>query len=198
MPTINRGNILDKQKRIVIGITGASGAPIAIELLKALTMVPEIETHLIISDSAIRTVEQETDDSVESVKALADVVYDVGNIGATIASGSFKNEGMIIVPCSMKTLAGIANGYSDNLIQRAADVAIKEKRKLLLVPRECPLSPIHLKNMLELSQLGVMMLPPVLSYYNHPKTIEDSTRHIVGKILDAFGIEYSHYKRWEG
>ena len=198
MPTINRGNILDKQKRIVIGITGASGAPIAVELLKALTKVPEIETHLIVSDSAIRTIEQETDDSVESVKALADVLYDVNNIGATIASGSFKTDGMIIVPCSMKTLAGIANGYSDNLIQRAADVAIKEKRKLLLVPRECPLSPIHLKNMLELSQLGVMMLPPVLSYYNHPKTIEDSTRHIVGKILDAFGIEYMHYKRWEG
>lgn len=186
------------KKRIIIGISGASGTPIAIELLKALRDESKIETHLIISDGGVMTLEQESGYTRSDVEALADVVHDNRNIGASIASGSFKADGMIIAPCSMKTLAAVNHGYSDNLLQRAADVTVKERRQLLLVPRECPLSPIHLRNMYELSQLGVIILPPVVSYYNNPVTAEDMTRHIVGKILDAFGIDYEYFKRWDG
>lgn len=184
-------------KRLVIGISGASGAPIAVAMLKALRKM-EYETHLIISRGGEQTILQETNCSVEDVCALADVVYNNADIGATLASGSFRTEGMVVVPCSMKTIAGIHSGYSDNLLLRAADVTIKERRRLVLVARECPLSTIHLRNMHELSIMGAEILPPVLSYYNLPKTLEDATNHIVGKILDRFGLEYPHFKRWEG
>lgn len=189
---------MKNNRRIIIGISGASGAPIAITLLRALRVYPGIETHLVISDGAKLTIWQETSFSVEETENLAHAVYDNNNIGASIASGSFKTDGMIIVPCSMKTLAAINCGYADNLLQRAADVTIKEHRKLLLVPRECPLSPIHLKNMYELSKIGVYILPPVVSYYNMPETADDITRHIVGKILDSFGLDYEHFVRWKG
>lgn len=186
------------KRRLIIGISGASGAPLAIELLKQLKSVEDLETHLVVSRGAQLTIEQETDMSIEEVKSLADAVYDNYDIGATIASGSFKTIGMIVVPCSMKTLAGIVSGYSDSLLLRAADVVLKEHRKLLLVPRETPFSQIHLRNLYEASQVGAIIIPPMLSYYNHPKTIQDGTKHIVGKILDQFDIEGDAYKRWEG
>lgn len=189
---------MNNKKRFVIGISGASGAPLAITLLRALQDRPDIETHLVISNGARITTPLETGLSLYAVEALADVLYDNKNIGASIACGSFKTDGMIVVPCSMKTLAAINCGYADNLIQRAADVTIKEHRKLALVTRECPLSPIHLKNMYELSRIGVYILPPVISYYNLPETVEDVTRQIVGKILDVFDIDYEHFVRWDG
>ncbi|TAH66833.1 MAG: UbiX family flavin prenyltransferase [Anaerolineaceae bacterium] len=188
---------MDK-KRIIIGISGASGAPIAVELLKIFKTISEVESHLIYTNGSKKTILQETGYSLEDIEELADVIYDNNNIGASLASGSFKTEGMIIVPCSMKTVAGIATGYSDNLLLRAADVVIKEKRKLVLVTRECPLSQIHLRNMLELANMGAYILPPVLSYYNHPVTIQDATNHIVGKIMDSFGMEYDKFQRWNG
>jgi 4-hydroxy-3-polyprenylbenzoate decarboxylase len=187
---------MDK-KKIIVGISGASGAPIAIELLKALQL-HDVETHLIYTDGAVKTILQETGYSPKEIETMADVVYDNQNIGAAVASGSYRTEAMVIVPCSMKTVAGIVSGYSDNLLLRAADVMIKERRRLVLVTRECPLSPIHLRNMLELANLGVNILPPVLSYYSHPVTIQDATNHIVGKIMDSLGMEYDQFRRWNG
>lgn len=185
-------------KRIIVGISGASGAPIAVDLLKQLKEIKEVETHLVYSRGGELTLQQETNCSLEQLQGFADFVYDNSNIGAAIASGSYRTEAMAIVPCSMKTVAGIASGYSDNLLLRAADVILKERRKLILVTRECPLSSIHLRNMLELSNMGAVILPPVLSYYNQPKTIQDATNHMVGKILDQLGYEMSEYKRWMG
>lgn len=185
------------KKKIVVGISGASGAPIAVELLRALKKLDEIETHLVYTNGAEKTILHETELSIKELEDLADIVYDNSNIGASLASGSFKTDSMVIVPCSMKTLAGISSGYSDNLLLRAADVILKERRKLILVTRECPLSPIHLRNMSELSNMGAIIMPPVLSFYNHPKSIEDAANHIVGKIMDSIGIEYDKFKRWE-
>lgn len=183
-------------KRLVVAMTGATGAVLGIDLLEAMGQVDGWETHLVISRSAERTIELETDWTVAQVKALAARVYPVDDIGANIASGSFRAEGMVVMPCSMKTVAGIACGYSDNLVLRAADVMIKERRRLVLVARESPLSPIHLQNMLTLAQCGAMIVPPVLTYYNHPKTVGEMTRHIVGKVLGIFEIEAPGFKRW--
>ncbi|MGM9593049.1 MAG: UbiX family flavin prenyltransferase [Candidatus Onthomonas sp.] len=185
-------------RRLVVGISGATGIPIALELLRQLKENPEVETHLIYTRGAEMTLAQESDLTLEELHALADVVYDNRNIGAGPASGTFKTMGMVVVPCSMKTAAGICSGYSENLLLRAADVTLKEGRRLVLVARECPLSTIHLRNLLELSQMGVEILPPMLAYYNHPETVEDCTRHIAGKILDRFGIEGAGFRRWEG
>ncbi len=185
-------------RRIVVGISGGSGIPLAVELLLQLHAVPDVETHLVCTRGGEITAAQESDLSMDEIRALADVVYDNQNIGAYIASGTYKTDGMVVVPCSMKTVAGICSGYTDNLLLRAADVTLKERRKLLLVARECPLNTIHLRNMYELSRMGVEILPPMLTYYNHPQTIEDCTRHIVGKILDRFGIEGENFRRWNG
>lgn len=185
-------------QRLVVGISGSSGMPIALELLRQLRENPEVETHLMYTRGAEMTLTQETEVSLAELNALADVVYDNRDIGAGPASGTFRTMGMVVVPCSMKTVAGICSGYSDNLLLRAADVTLKERRRLVLVARECPLNTIHLRNLLELSQMGVDILPPMLTYYNHPKTLEDCTRHIVGKILDRFGIEGRCFQRWEG
>lgn len=184
------------KKRLVIGMSGASGAILGIEILKILREYSEWETHLVISKGSEETIAGETNYKLEDVMDLADKAYSIKDIGASIASGTFKTEGMIIVPCSMKTVAGIACGYSDNLLLRAADVIIKEKRKLVLVARECPLSTIHLRNMLSLSELGVIIMPPMVSYYNKPADINDLNKHIIGKILDRFGIEVSGFNRW--
>jgi 4-hydroxy-3-polyprenylbenzoate decarboxylase len=184
-------------KKIIVGISGASGAPVAVELLRQLKNREDIEVHLVVSRSAEITIHQETELNLGQVRELADVVYENSNIGAAIASGSFKTAGMIVAPCSMKTLAGIASGYSDNLLLRAADVVLKERRKLVLVPRECPLGVIHLRNMYEVSQAGAVIIPPVLSYYNKPGSVQDCTQHIVGKILDQFDLEGEGYRRWE-
>ncbi|MHB8062534.1 MAG: UbiX family flavin prenyltransferase [Ruminiclostridium sp.] len=189
-------NPCSSKKRLVIGMSGASGAIIGIDILKALKENTEWETHLVISKGAEETIKQETQYQLEAVAALADRFYKIGDIGASIASGTFKTEGMIIVPCSMKTVAGVACGYSDNLLLRVADVTIKESRKLVLVARECPLNAIHLRNMLSLAELGVVIMPPMITFYNEPRTMEDLTRHIAGKILDRFGIELNGFKRW--
>ncbi len=186
----------NETKRLVVGISGASGAILAIELLKAMSVMPGWETHLVVSDGARRTIAHETPYTIEQVAALATRHHPIEDVGALVASGTFKTAGMVVVPCSMKTVAGIATGYSDNLLLRAADVAIKERRKLVLVARESPLSPVHLRNLQAVSDLGVVILPPVLTFYNHPSGIEDMTRHIVGKVLDVFGIELPRFQRW--
>ena len=185
-------------KRLIIGMSGASGAPLTVELLRQLhSRCPEVETHLIVSKGAEMTLAQETDVSLEELKALASVCHPNSNIGAAPASGSFKTMGMIVVPCSMKTVAGIVSGYSDNLLLRSADVCLKERRKLVLVARESPLSTIHLRNLYEASQLGAVVLPPMLTYYNHPASLADCTRHTVNRILSQFDLDEGSYQ-WEG
>lgn len=184
--------------KIVIGITGATGTIYAVKLLEALKDMEHIDTHLIMSTWAIKNLEIETDYSLDYVKSLVTIVHDNQNLGASISSGSFLTDGMIILPCSMKTLSSIANGYDDNLISRAANVMIKENRKLILCPRETPLSVIHLENMLKLSRLGVKMIPPMPAFYSKPESIEDIINHTVMKILDQFGVDYDKCKRWRG
>ena len=184
------------KRRIIVGISGASGIPVAVEVLRQLKNMSDIETHLVYTESAERTITFETELSLMQIRGLADIVYDNSNIGAGPASGTFRTLGMVVVTCSMKTLAGIVSGYSDNLLLRAADVTLKERRRLVLVTRECPFGTLHLRNMYEASQLGAVILPPVLSYYNNPGSIEDCTRHIAGKILDQFDLEPEGMKRW--
>lgn len=183
-------------KRLIIGVSGASGIPITVGVLKALREQPDWSSCLVISRGGEKTIELESDYTVEEVRALADEVYDNSNIGASIASGTFRTEGMVVVPCSMKTVSGIANGYSDTLLLRAADVILKERRKLILVARETPLNTIHLRNMLTLSQMGTIIMPPMQTYYNHPESVQDMIDHMTGKILDAFDIEFHRFRRW--
>lgn len=185
-------------KRLIIGMSGASGAPLTVELLRQLhSRCPEIETHLIVTESAELTLTQETGMSLEQLKELASVCHDNRNTGESPASGSFRTMGMIVIPCSMKTVAGIVSGYSDNLLLRAADVTLKERRKLVLAAREAPLSTVHLRNLYEASQLGAVILPPMLTYYNHPQSLEDCTRYTVNRILAQFELDDGLYQ-WEG
>ncbi len=184
-------------ERLIVGISGASGAPLAAALLKALRQAG-VEIHLVITRGGEATIRQECRESIEEVKALADRVYDISDIAAAPASGSWKCLGMVVIPCSMKTAAGIWSGYSDNLLLRAADVTLKEGRRLVLVPRECPMSQIHLRNLGDLSRMGADILPPVLTYYGAPQSISDMERHLVGKIFDRFGLELPGFRRWEG
>lgn len=182
---------------IVVGVTGATGAIYSIKLLEALKE-NSVNTHLIMSDWAKKTLEIETDFSLKSIENLATVVYDNKNLGAKTSSGSFITDGMVVMPCSMKTLSSIANGYCENLISRTADVMIKEARKLVLCPRETPLNAIHLENMTTLSKIGVRIVPPMPAFYNHPQSIDDIINHHVMKVLDQFGIRYEKGKRWNG
>ena len=186
-----------RKKRLVVGMSGASGAILGIRLLETMKNYDDWETHLVISKGAEMTIADETDYSLEEVKGLANKAYDIDNIGESIASGSFRTEGMVIVPCSMKTLAGVASGYSDNLLLRAADVTIKERRKFVVIPRESPLSVIHLRNMLTLAEIGIYLIPPMVTFYNEPLSLDDMNHHIICKILDKFGIEVEGYKRWK-
>ncbi len=179
---------------VLIGITGATGIPIAIKLLEILKE-KGIDRELIISKIAEKVIELESDYSVSEIRNLASKNYDVDDLTAAPSSGSYKNENMIIVPCTMKTLSAIANGYADNLITRAADVMIKEKRKLVLIVRESPFSAIHLENMLKLARLGVVIAPPVPSYYIKPKSVNELIDFTVGRILDQLGID-SNIERW--
>lgn len=184
-------------KRIIVGLSGASGIPLAMKLLEQLRKY-NCEIHLVVSNGSLMTLGYESNKTVNDLKKMCDYYYNNDFIGASIASGTFKNEGMIIIPCSMKTVAGITHGYSDSLILRAADVMIKEKRKLVLVTRESPLSPIHLDNLAYLSKIAnITILPPMMTYYNQPKTIDDMENHIVGKILNVFDIEMKEFKRWK-
>ncbi len=182
--------------RIVVGITGSSGVIYGIMLLKALEKF-KIETHLVLSKWGEKNIEIETEENVSEIKKIANFVYDENNMAASISSGSFRTDGMAIIPCSMKTLSSIANGYDDNLISRAASVTIKENRKLVLVPRETPLSKIHISNMLKLAEIGVVILPAMPGFYHKPKSIDDLISHIIGKTLDQFGITNDIFTRWD-
>jgi flavin prenyltransferase len=185
-------------KRIVVGVTGATGAVLAVELLRQLQQSGEVETHLVLSRWARTTLHLETGLSSPDIVGLADVMYAFDDQAAAISSGSFLTDGMVVVPCSMKTLAGIRTGYADGLIARAADVTLKERRRLVLVPRETPLNEIHLENMLALARMGARIVPPMPAFYNHPKSVGDIVNHIVMRILDQFEIESTTGKRWNG
>ncbi|MBN2791422.1 MAG: UbiX family flavin prenyltransferase [Desulfuromonadales bacterium] len=185
-----------KIKRLVIGISGASGIPLAIHLLELMRSQDSWETHLVISPGAERTIREETCYTPDDIFPLASKHHSINDIGASIASGTFRTEGMVIIPCSMKTVAGVIHGYSDNLLLRAADVTIKERRKLVLVARETPLSAIHLRNLAELVSLGVVIMPPMMTFYNQPQTISDMTHHIVAKVMHEFGLEAPGFRRW--
>ncbi len=185
-------------KHLIVGMSGASGAPLAVELLRQLhENHPEVETHLIVTRGAELTLAQETDVTPDELRTLTSACHENDEIGASIASGSFKTMGMIVIPCSMKTVAGVVSGYSDNLLLRAADVCLKERRKLVLVAREAPLSTVHLRNLYEASQLGAVILPPVPAFYARPETRADCTRHTVDRILSQFDLDEDSY-HWEG
>lgn len=186
-------------KKIVIGITGASGTIYALDLLKELHNAKNVETHLVISPWAKENLAiEETGYSMQDIEHLADFIYDARDMGALIASGSFKHDGMVVIPASMKSLAAIATGLGDSLIGRAADVTMKERRKLIIVPRESPFNQIHLENMLNLSKMGVEIIPPIPAFYNRPKTIQDIVSHTTMKILDHLDISNELSSRWEG
>jgi 4-hydroxy-3-polyprenylbenzoate decarboxylase len=184
-------------KRLIVGITGASGSIYGIRLLEMLKE-SGVETHLIISQWAARTLEHETSYTVQQVQALATERYPIGDVGAAIASGSFLTLGMIIAPCSMRTLGAIAHGVGENLIHRAADVVLKERRRLVLAIREAPLSEIHLANMLTLARMGVSICPPAPAFYNHPTSLDDVVTYSVVRLLDQIGIHLRDHERWLG
>jgi 4-hydroxy-3-polyprenylbenzoate decarboxylase len=183
--------------RLIIGITGATGTIYGVRLLERLRE-SGVETHLVISRWGARTLLHETPYTREQVEALASVAYAPGDMGASISSGSFRTDGMIIAPCSAKSLAAIAHGSGESLIHRAADVVLKERRKLVLAVREAPLSTIHLENMLTLARMGAMVMPPLPAFYNHPRTIDDIVDYTVARLLDQFGLEVSGAERWAG
>ena len=183
--------------RLIVGITGATGVIYGVRLLERLREAG-VETHLVISRCGARTLLHETPYTREQVEALASVTYAPTDMGAAISSGSFQTAGMIIVPCSAKTLGAIAHGFGDGLIHRAADVILKERRKLLLAVREAPLSDIHLENMLKLSRMGAVILPPMPAFYNNPRSLTDIVEHTVARMLDQFGVEVPGAQRWTG
>ena len=183
--------------RVIVGITGASGIILAVELLKRLKNLETVETHLIITDGGALTIRDETNFDIYTINQLADVVYNVHEMDASIASGTFLTDGMVIVPCTMKTVAGIVSGYSDNLLLRAADVCIKERRNLVIVPREMPFSRIHLRNMKDLADLGVIVMPPVMTFYNTDMTLQSQINHIVNKILLQLNLP-TEISEWSG
>ncbi|MEW4487866.1 UbiX family flavin prenyltransferase [Thalassoglobus sp. JC818] len=184
------------KKRIIIGVSGASAVIYGIRTLEHLRDIPDVETHLILSQGARVTIPIETRYSCQDVEKLADVVYREDNMAAAVSSGSFRTDGMIVIPCSVKSLSGIANSYADNLLVRAADVCLKEKRKLILAVRETPLHKGHLELMLKAADLGALILPPTPAFYHHPESIEDIVDQTIGKALDYFEIEHSLFKRW--
>lgn len=184
--------------KLIVGISGASGVLLGYKFLQTLKTLSNIETHLIISEGAAVNFNLETNLTQKEVENYADYVYSNKNLAAAISSGSFAVDAMIIIPCSMKTVSGIANGYAENLLQRAADVCLKENRKIIIVPREMPFNRIHLKNMLFLSECGCVIIPPMLTFYNAPQTMEDQINHIIGKVLAQLNINYKNFKKWNG
>ena len=183
---------------LIIGITGASGVIYGIRLLEVLSGIIKIKTHLIITKAAEITLKHETDRSLTDIRQLADHYYDIQDISALISSGSFKTEGMVVAPCTIKTMSAISNSYNENLMVRAADVTLKERRKLVLVVRESPLHLGHLRHMERLTEMGALILPPVPAFYTQPRTIEDIVDYTVGKMLDTFDIEHNLFLRWSG
>jgi 4-hydroxy-3-polyprenylbenzoate decarboxylase len=189
--------MMEKTRRFVVGISGASGVIYGIRLLEVLKRA-KIETHLILTPAAKITISAETQYSVQSVEKLASRVYRYNDIAALISSGSFKTDGMLLIPCSMHTLGSLASGVADNLLLRAAEVTMKEHRPLVVVPRETPLSLIHIENMERLARAGVIILPAMPGFYERPKSVSEIVDHIVGKVLDIVGVEHNLFKRWSG
>jgi 4-hydroxy-3-polyprenylbenzoate decarboxylase len=187
-----------RPRRLVIAITGATGAVYGVRLLQQLAATKGVETHLVISDAANLTLHQEVGMQRRDVEALADVVHKNRDVGASIASGSFQSDGMIVAPCSMKTLAAVALGLSDNLIARAADVVLKERRRLVLMVRETPFNLAHLRNMTVVTEMGGIIFPPLPSFYHRPATIEEMVDHTVARVIDLFGIDHTLAPRWAG
>lgn len=185
------------RRRLIVGITGASGSILGIRTLERLREF-DVETHLVASAWGVRTLEHETSWTIEEVRALADVVHKPGDMGATVSSGSFRTDGMIVAPCSMKTLAAIAHGYTEDLVARAADVVLKERRRLVLMTRESPLSEVHLENMLKLARMGASIAPPMPAFYNRPQTLDEVVDHIVTRALDQFDLVDLEAPRWDG
>ena len=185
--------------RIIVGISGSTGAIYGIRLLEVLRQQPDIETHLVMSNPAKQTIVLETDYTVERVEALAHKVHRINDVAASISSGSFKTAGMAVIPCSMKTLSGIANSFNDNLLVRAADVTLKERRRLVIVPRETPLHLGHLRLIQHVAETGAIIAPPMPAFYHRPKTIDDIVNQTVSRVLDLLEIEHaSLFKRWTG
>jgi len=183
-------------KQLVVGISGASGAIYGIRMLEALK--GRAESHLILSDMARQTITEETSYRVAEVEALASCVHNVHDLLAPISSGSFRTDGMVIIPCSIRSLSGVTNSYNENLMLRAADVTLKERRRLVLAVRECPLHTGHLRLMLQASEMGAIVFPPIPAFYHRPESLDDVINHTIGKILDLFDIEHTLFKRWEG
>jgi 4-hydroxy-3-polyprenylbenzoate decarboxylase len=187
-----------KSKRLIVAITGATGAVYGVRLLEVLSEMPNIETHLVVSDSGLLNLQQELEMNLTQLKALADVTHHINNIGASIASGSFQSDGMVVAPCSMRTLAAVAHGLSDNLITRAADVMLKERRRLILMVRETPFNLAHLRNMTSVTEMGGIVYPPLPCFYHRPQTIADIIDHTVSRVIDLLGISHTMAPRWEG
>ena len=187
---------MNQRRKILIGISGASGVVYGIRLLETLAEL-EIESHLILSKAAEMTIAYETDHTPKSIRSLADVCYPVGDLGAACSSGSFPTEGMIIAPCSMKSLAEIATGVTSTLLTRAADVVLKERRRLVLMVRETPLTNVHLRNMLTVSEMGGIIAPPVPAFYTRPESLDQIVDHSIGRVLDLFGLESGKVNRWK-
>ncbi len=183
---------------LVIGITGASGVIYGIRLLEVPSAKKDIETHLIISNAAEVNIKTETNYKLEDIKALANYSYDINDTGARLSSGSFKRDGMVVAPCSIKTMSALAQSYTENLLIRAGDVTLKERKKLVLLVRETPLHIGHLENMERLCKMGAIIMPPVPAFYHRPKTIEDIILHTIGKVLDVLDIEHNVFQRWSG
>ncbi len=186
------------KKRLIVGITGATGSIYGVELLKSIKANPDWESHVILSDAGALNLWHELGMKRKELEKLADAAYHPKDIGAAIASGSFLTDGMVIAPCSMKTLAAVAHAHADDLISRAADVVLKERRRLVLVPRETPLNLAHLRNMVAVTEMGGVIFPPVPAFYSGAKTIDDLVNHTVGRVLDLFDVEHSTIKRWQG
>ena len=187
-------------RRIIVGISGASGVIYGIRLLEVLQSVPEVESHLVLSTAGAQTIGLETDYSPEQVLALADVTYRFNDIAAAISSGSFRTQGMVVIPCTMKTLAGIAYSYSDNLLLRAADVVLKDRRRLIIVPRETPLHLGHLRLMTQVVEMGAILVPPMPAFYHRPQTISDIVDQTINRVLDLLDVELPSdlFDRWQG
>ncbi len=185
-------------KRIIIGMSGASGLPYGIRLVQVLADISDIETHLVMTNAAKLNIGIETDHDVTDIEALAGVTYNIKDVAASISSGSFKTDGMIVAPCSMRTLSAITNSYAENLLVRAADVILKERRRLVIMPRETPLHTGHCKLFYEASVLGAIIAPPIPAFYNRPQSLDDIINASIGRVLDLFDIEPGIVKRWEG
>jgi 4-hydroxy-3-polyprenylbenzoate decarboxylase len=185
-------------RRIIVGISGASGAIYGVRLLQALREMPGVESHLVVSDAGWRNVQEEHGLQRAAIEALAHQVHEVHDIGAAIASGSFQCSGMVIAPCSMRTLAAVAHGLSDNLITRAADVMLKERRRLVLMVRESPLHLVHLRNMVSVTEMGAIVCPPLPAFYLHPKSVSDIVDHSVARVLDLLDLPHTLAPRWQG